>query len=131
MSITFFAANASGRPLLRCSCDLDGPVEFMTCPACQAEINLCNTNALDLLAWIGLAPASYGEAPAHDVAARCRRRLWDEARNHDPAVPAVVLPAGRGARLIAVDRQAGYLRQRAADLLAVAERAGEGLVCWA
>ena len=40
-------------------------------------MNLSNRNAADLLAWLGLATDDlYGQMPARELAARCRRRLW-------------------------------------------------------
>jgi hypothetical protein len=136
MSITFFPATTEGRPLLRCTCDLEGPAALlMTCARCKSEVNLCNANAFDLLQWLGLTPASLGDFPARELAARCRRRLWDEARNHDPALAAddrlaaLGGPAG-GAQVVMQDRRPGYLRHQTERLLAVAQAAGDGLVCW-
>lgn len=102
------------------------------CPVCMAhEINLSNANALDLLGWLGLPRAEWGEHPAADLAARAQRRLWDEARNHDPALPPQEdAPAGH-ARMVFGGRDAGYLRRRAGEILALARRApAGGLVCW-
>jgi len=136
MSISFFAATSEGRPLIRCSCDLSGPEELLlTCPACKGELNLCSTRASELLTWIGLRAEQCGHHSARDLAARCRRRLWDEERNHDPALSgeaqreALGLPQG-GARAIMFGRDAGYLRDRTAQLLSVAELAGDGWVAW-
>jgi hypothetical protein len=135
MSITFFPATTEGRPLLRCSCDLEGPADLlMTCARCRSEINLCNPNALDLLQWLGLPIDSYGQAPARDLAARCRRRLWDEPRNRDGALSGEERASASGLagddRVVVSGRRAGYLRDQTGRLLAVAEVAGEGLVCW-
>jgi hypothetical protein len=111
------------------------------------SINLSNGNAADLLAWLGLPVEPGGEAPARDVAARCRRRLWDIPENHDPALPgsdsgegtlSVVEPDGstrvargtRGPRVITFARREGYLRERTQQLLVLAEAAGDGLVRW-
>ena len=73
-------------------------------------------------------PAPYGELDARDLAARCRRRLWPEARNVDPARPAVESHGRRGALFVDCGRDAGYLQDRTARLLAVAEAAGRGTV---
>jgi hypothetical protein len=135
MTITFFPATAEGHPLIRCTCDLEGPAELlMTCARCMSEVNVCETNALDLLQWLGLPVDAWGQACARDLAARCRRRLWDEARNHDGALSAADRAKSIGApddpRIVVFGRRAGYLREQTGRLLAVAEAAGEGLVCW-
>jgi hypothetical protein len=136
MTITFFPANAEGRPLIRCTCDLDGPAELlMSCDRCKSEVNVCNANARDLLHWLGLPVDEYGQVPASDLAARCRRRLWDEPRNHDAAVSADDRLAATGLaaddRVVMQGRRPGYLRHQTERLLAVAVVAGDGLVCWA
>jgi hypothetical protein len=136
MSISFFATTAEGRPLLRCSCDLQGSADLvMTCARCKSEVNLCNTNALDLLQWLALPVEDYGQVQARELAARCRRRLWDEPRNHDDALSGAERASAIGLaeddRVVVSGRRAGYLRAQAGRLLAVAESAGEGLVCWA
>ena len=89
-------------------------------------INLSNQNAADLLAWLGIASEYLvGDMPARELAALCRRRLWPEPRNIDPEVPAVFSD-----RFYAFGRLIGYLRQRTADLLHLAEVAGEGVITW-
>ena len=60
---------------------------------------------LALLEWLGLGRPDFGAIPARDLAPRCRRRLWHVERNAH-----------------------AVLRARVADLLAVAEAAGEGMV---
>lgn len=136
MSITFFPATAQGRPLLRCTCDLEGPEELlMSCPRCKIEVNLCNANALDVLRWLGLTSDAIGDVSARELAARCQRRLWNEARNHDPALAAderlaALGGAAGGAQVVMQDRRPGYLRHQTERLLALAEAAGDGLVCW-
>jgi hypothetical protein len=37
-----------------------------------------------VLRWLGFAAELFGQVPARELAARCRGRLWDEERNHDP-----------------------------------------------
>jgi hypothetical protein len=64
-----------------------------------------------------------GTLRARDLAARCRRRLWPEPRNIDPAIPSSV-----DGIMIEAGRPAGYLRDRTARLLAIAEDAPEGVV---
>jgi hypothetical protein len=90
-------------------------------------INLANQNAADLLLWLGL-PAEYlvGEVPARELAVRCRRRLWPEPRNVDPEIA----PEFSG-RFYSFGRPIGYLRQRTAELLHLAELAGDGVISWA
>ncbi len=66
----------------------------------SAGLNLSNVNACELL-----------------------RRLWPELRNTDPAIPGSV----HGGTIDA-GRPAGYLRDRTARLLAIAEDAPEGIV---
>ena len=102
MSVTFSIGN-------RVSTELD-----------DAWINLCNQNAADLLRSLGLpADDLYGQLPASELAARCRRRLWPEPRNLDPA-----LPDESADRYHRFGRPCGYLRQRTAELLRLAELAG-------
>jgi hypothetical protein len=109
MSVTFAIGN-------RVSTNLDDP-----------WITLSNQNAADLLLWLGL-PANYlvGEVLARELAARCRRRLWPEPRNMDGEVPPEFC-----SRFYSFGRPIGYLRQRAAELLHLAELAGDGVISWA
>ncbi len=86
-------------------------------------LNLSNVNACDLLRWLGYSPEPSGELAARDLAARCRRRLWPDAWNDDPAIP-----AHAEGRFVTVGRAPGYLRERTGHLLAIAERAGDGAV---
>ena len=94
-------------------------------------VNLCNANARDLLAWLALPGGGdlCGDIPARELAARCRRRLWDEARNHDAGIePAVE----HGGRLVVGGREPGYLRRRTEQLLNLCALAGEeGVIAWA
>lgn len=60
---------------------------------------------LALLDWLGLGRPDFGAIAARELAPRCRRRLWDIERNAH-----------------------ALLRARTVELLAVAERAGEGTV---
>lgn len=87
-------------------------------------VNVGNITGRDLLVWLGYSLGPYlGEAlDPGDLAAHCRRRLWDEPRNIDPAVPELVLAAGRA---ILLGRPEGYLRRRCEDLLRLAETAGD------
>lgn len=91
------------------------------------ELQLSNANAADLLGWLGISSPSepIGSHPAADLAALCRRRLWDEARNHDQALPSTDEggPGTGHCRAVFVGRDAGYLRRQTTRLLALAERA--------
>ena len=85
-------------------------------------INLNNRNAADLLLWLGLPSEDLvGQMPAPELAVRCRRRLWPEPRNVDPEVPPEF-----SARFYSFGRPIGYLRQRTAELLYLAELGGDG-----
>jgi hypothetical protein len=82
------------------------------------DMNLCNSNAYDLMNYLGLEIDCCGNHDASDLAARCRRKLWDESRNHDPALPVVV-----EGRMTYCGRPEGYLRSKCEFLLEVAEYA--------
>lgn len=98
-----------------------------SCDICNLEMNLNNRNAADLLAWLGLDTGDlYGSAPARDIAARCRRRLWDVPRNHDSELPERQLSE----RAIESGRAPGYLREKTEMLLKLAESAGDGEIQW-
>ncbi len=89
-------------------------------------VNLANENAADLLEWLDLPRRLWGNSEARELAARCRRRLWDVARNYDRERAPTV-----DGRFIHCGRRAGYLRERTAELLRLAERAGNGRIAWA
>lgn len=94
------------------------------------ELNVSNSNARDLFSWLGYDEEAqgelHGELNARELAARCRRRLWPEARNHDAAVPSYVETGTGGATLISCGRPAGYLEDRTRQLLKLAEAVGDG-----
>lgn len=121
MSVTFSPSNQDGSPMARCDCD------DMTCVACTSSLNVANDNAIDLLRWLGFPVKGdselYGSAPASDIEARCRRRLWPEARNEDPELPGYVERAPGAATLINCGRRPGYLREKTERLLAMATEA--------
>jgi hypothetical protein len=68
-------------------------------------LDLPRGEGLDLLDWLGLGRPEFGAISGRELAPRCRRRLWAVERNAHPS-----------------------LRARTAELLAVAEAAGEGMV---
>lgn len=68
-------------------------------------LDLPRSEGLDLLDWLGLGRPEFGAIAARELAPRCRRRLWNIERNAHPS-----------------------LRARTAELLSVAEAAGEGMV---
>ena len=88
-------------------------------------LNLANGNAAELLRWLGLEDGNYGAIRSTDLAARCRRRLWPEKRNEDPG-----REGAENGRVIDCGRRAGYLPEKAADLLKLCERAGHRRIVW-
>jgi len=147
VSITFFIAISEGgctRIAYHCDCSrrwcdacdeawakgTDAPAEFFCDDCTNVEVNMSNANAREWLRWIGLAPDNGGEISARDLAARCRRRLWDEARNYDPAALGYEHKADGCARLIVCDRRPNYLRERTEQMLKICEKAGERLIAW-
>lgn len=148
MSITFYIAievDGGTRFAYHCDCSrrwcaacdeawktgADYPDQF-TCADCtDVEVNMTETNTKDWLRWIGLDPVDHGQISARELAARCRRRLWDEARNHDPAVDGYDHKAEGCARLIVVGRRPDYLRERTEQMLRICEKAGDRLIAWA
>ena len=149
MSITFYVASETQHPEYgtvisghHCDCmqrwgrdcdalpaDAEWPAMY-GCETCDAEINLANGNAFDLLAWVGLEVNAMGHVAARELAPLVRRRLWDEDRNHDPAIGADDFRGSKGARVVYGGRAAGYLRAKCEKLLALCERAGDRLIAW-
>ena len=68
-------------------------------------LEISRAEGLALLEWLGLGRPEFGAIAARELAPRCRRRLWGIERNAHPE-----------------------LRARTAELLVIAERAGEGMV---
>jgi hypothetical protein len=95
-------------------------------------LNLSNVNAREVLAWLGyeIGEGLLGELDARELAARCRRRLWNEPRNHDPELPGWEGRGAGGVRVVQFARRPGYLREKTEALLKLAERAGEGAVAY-
>lgn len=129
MSVTFLATRlVDGRrePLFHCHCT-------DWCDACQErELNLSNVNARDLLDWLELSVSDdlYGTVTAHDLAARCRRRLWNEPRNHDQGFEGYIDEQTGRCTVVMGGRPDGYLRQRTKRLLQIAELSGDHDVSW-
>lgn len=155
MSVTFFIAEVVDgitKPSYRCDCSTrwcdacdaawakgeDAPDQF-SCENCDGtEMNLSNSNAEDFISWLGLEKNQedylYGKMNAREVAARCRRRLWDEARNHDPALSpeerAEALGVAQSRRVIIAGRSPGYLRSKTEEMLRLCEKAGDRMIVW-
>lgn len=144
MSITFYKAfqadDDGGYRYESCDCDIKwndafdrGDVELLggfMCDICRSQLNLSNANARDLLQWLDLAPKEHGVISASELAARCKRRLWDEARNHDPALEGYEQSEPGQAKLIVAGRRPDYLRENTERLLKLAERADSHFVMW-
>lgn len=145
MSITFFIArrepDGTTRMAYRCDCSerwcnaceaaiYPEPYPPMfTCDDCtDVEMNLANPNAMEFIAWLGIK-ADYS-LPAPEVAALCRRRLWDETRNHDPIVLGDEYKVPNGPKVIICERRPGYLRERTETMLRICEKAGDRLIAW-
>lgn len=148
MSVTFYIAvqvNGEARRAYRCdceqlwcdACDLaiakdEQASPMLTCADCtDVELNMANRNAMEWLGWIGLAADYSGQIGARDLAARCRRRLWDEQRNYDPAVEGDGYKVDGGPRMIVADRRPNYLREQTERMLKICEKAGDRLIAWA
>ncbi|MDP9151975.1 MAG: hypothetical protein M3O36_18790 [Myxococcota bacterium] len=94
-------------------------------------LNLANTNARDLLHWLGFDAADLcGQIPAPKLARRCRERLRLIAGNIDPAKPFNGGQGQSGARFIYFGRREGYLHDRCEELLRLAESAGHGEILY-
>ena len=148
MSITFYASQLDKKrgdhvPMFSCDCsdrwcddcDIawnkgeDDPPLY-TCEQCETEINLSNANAANLLSWLGVELSLFDTIDARTLAAKCRRRLWDEKRNHDAAIPGYTDKAPGRSTLIYNGRSSGYLREKTYLILAIALKAGDHSVSW-
>jgi hypothetical protein len=89
-------------------------------------LTLSRSDALDLVAWVGLPRDDWGALDSTDLAARCRRRLWPEERNFDREH---VVRDRRGG--IVACRLAGALRGWTERLLGLTQRAGEQPILFA
>jgi hypothetical protein len=146
MSITFFIArrepDGTTRMAYRCNCSErwcnacdaafdknEQSPEMYTCADCtDVEMNLANQNAMEFIHWLGIN-ADYS-IPAPEMAALCRRRLWDEKRNHDPAKDGDEYKVEGGPRVIIAERRPGYLREKTEIMLRICEKAGDRLIAW-
>jgi hypothetical protein len=109
---------------------VDAPDEFFCADCTDVTVNMSNANAREWLRWIGLPADDCGEIGAMELAARCRRRLWDETRNYDPAVEGSDHKTPGHARLIVCDRRPNYLREKTEQMLKICEKAGDRLISW-
>lgn len=101
----------------------------------ERSLNLAQLNAIDLLRWLGIPVRDetdlYGSMPASELAARCRRRLWDEPRNYDPELPGSTTQVPGGPVVVSIGRRAGYLREKTEALLALVDgAAADAVVRW-
>lgn len=156
MSITFYIAKRMPEALggglryaYRCDCSerwcnacdeahlagTDSPRMFSCDDCTDVEVNMANMNAAEWMRWVGLNSCPGGEIKATELAALCRRRLWDEARNHDPSVTseqfAKRLGLENNPRVIFGERAEDYLRDRTEQILRVCEKAGDRMIAWA
>ena len=129
MSVTFQAGvldpkSDYPKPIWTCKCN-------GYCDACyNHEPNLANSNARDVLSWLDLEDEYLcGRLKATEFRARCKRRLWDEPRNHDPGMTADEVAHHLGlepsCRVITQARAPGYIRAQITRLLKIAEEAIE------
>lgn len=153
MSITFYIAKrmpealgGGTRYVYRCDCsdrwfaacdeaylkNEESPVQTFCADCTDVEVNMANGNAAEWMRWVGVPSAeSCGEMPAKDLAVLCRRRLWDEARNHDPVREGSEYKVPNGPRVIECERRPDYLRSQTERMLKVCEKAGDRLIAWA
>lgn len=147
MSVDFYIAievDGGTRYAYRCDCsrrwcddcDLawqegrDTPDQY-SCENCtDVSVNLHNQNAGDWMRWVGIQSEPHGHMKASDLAALCRRRLWDEKRNHDAPVAFEDHQTPGRARVIMGGRPEGRLRQITEQMLRVCEKAGDRLIAW-
>jgi len=147
MSVDFYIAvemDGGTRYVYRCdcsqrwcdACDIayekgeQSPTMF-SCDNCtDVSVNLHNGNAAAWLQWVGLSSQPYGEVKATELAALCRRRLWDEPRNHDVGFEGSDHKGPTGPRVISGGRPDGRLRDITEQMLRVCEKAGDRLIAW-
>jgi hypothetical protein len=149
MSVQFYVAGEHTNAAEQlCSCLRDGDAD-PSCATCRGSgftdvepnyLDFSTSNAADLLRWLGyeLDPEDgdvSGFLAPGDLRARCERRMRETPENFAEDLPkASWTGRGRdpmglpGARVITCGRRAGYLRERTAELLALAVRAGDRFV---
>ena len=108
----------------------ESPMMFSCDDCTDVSVNLHNGNAAAWLQWVGLSSQPCGEIKATELAALCRRRLWDEARNHDVGFDGYDHQEPGKCRVISGGRPDGRLRQITEQILRVCEKAGDRLVAW-
>lgn len=98
----------------------------------DTELNLNNSNAADLLRWLGIPVTDdlCGELPASKLSAICQRRLWDESRNHDAERPEVDHSIPGHARCIEFGRRPDYLRERTEQLFNLCQANPHVIIHW-
>lgn len=108
----------------------DTPDQY-TCENCtDTDINMANGNAMEWMRWVGLVADYGGEVEASKLAALCRRRLWDEQRNYDPAIEGDEFKVEGGPMVIMCGRRPNYLREQTERMLKLCEKAGDGVISW-
>lgn len=108
----------------------DTPDQY-TCENCtDTDVNMANMNALEWLTWVGLVADYGGDIEASKLAVLCRRRLWNEARNHDPVREGAEYKVPNGPRVIECERRPDYLRSQTERMLKLCEKAGERTISW-
>lgn len=91
-------------------------------------VNVAEDHAVELLRWLGyeVDPQDLcGLLPPADLRRRCLRRLADTPANVAGDLPRAAIRRGN---FILAGRDAGYLRRRTQELLALAERADDRMV---
>ena len=114
MSITF---SVHGRPV-----DYDSD---------SGWLNLSNTNARDLLTWLGYADVDLWSGDlllARHLATQCRERLALKHGNVDRERPPSETTGAQGCRWVESGRPEGYLMDQAERLLVLADQAGDGFI---
>lgn len=126
VSITFSPSDYNGQPLYCCDC------EDISCKACG--VNVHERSARELGAYVGflrspltvITSEEYfiGKIPASALIELCEARLT--TLSVEPARPMITLST----RAWEGGLNAGYMRDRTAELLAVARSANDQWVCW-
>lgn len=126
MSITFCPSDPNGRPLYRCDC------EDLSCKACGVNVHERSARELgDYIRFLRspltvITSEEYfiGKIPASALIELCEARL--AKLSVEPARSMITLSP----RAWEGGLNAGYMRDRTAELLAVARSAEDQWVCW-